>query len=384
MERIEKYCFRKNQRYGMKNTYLISEWALIRRNELVDIPDCFEIHLDFLHNLSQDEFESAFRQIHEMFYQMYTDMSESPEAFGFPLYCLSEYDYFSKEARKVRTAPWNPFYLLLCLFTCGEFEGSAFVSDTVAVRKINKAKKTNLLLKALTDYGFVFEGIKNFSLSSTKEIIIDYPDNRNILEVLSLVAKKVWDTQLKDVNNFYSNMVAFSNGFVSWNYKVLKDDLQICTLAQGCDYVSDKMHSQEEKEVICIIDKLLMEQGFTMRMGDPNEGPAIRYYRTQSVYDFALVSHKGSLLLELRIRNAEACLDYLSECPDRIVDMFRYTDKGCHNRVNNTCKYGVKYVLENEEKWHCGCCGAPFRIHPVEEDIEHYFRLVELGNKRNR
>ena len=200
----------------------MNEWALIRRNELVDIPNRFEIHPDFLHNLSQDEFESAFRQIHDMYYQIYTDMSESPEAFGFPLYCVGEYDYFSKEAGEVRTIPWSPFYLLLCLFACGVFEGSAFVSDTVAVRKINKAKKTNLLLKVLTEYGFV-----------------------------------------------------------SWNYKVLKDDLQTSMLAQGCDYVADKMHTSLDKEVIHVIDKVLTEQGFTVRKGDPNEGPAVRYYRSR-------------------------------------------------------------------------------------------------------
>lgn len=31
----------------MKDDYLVSKWALIRRNELVDIPDKLEIHPDF-------------------------------------------------------------------------------------------------------------------------------------------------------------------------------------------------------------------------------------------------------------------------------------------------------------------------------------------------
>ena len=88
------------------------------------------------------------------------------------------------------------------------------------------------------------------------------------------------------------------------------------------------------------------------------------------------------LVLELRIRNAEKCLDYIAECSVEINEMFRHTDQGCQNRINGTCKYGVKYMLENEEKWHCGCCGAPFKIHPLKKDIEHYFKLVELGNKK--
>jgi len=39
-------------------------------------------------------------------------------------------------------------------------------------------------------------------------------------------------------------------------------------------------------------------------------------------------------------------------------------------------------MFEQEEKWHCGCCGAPFRIHPVMEDIPHYLKLMELGGKK--
>ena len=81
----------------VKNKYLVSKWALVRRNELVDISDNFEIHPDFLRKLTQDEFESIFRQIHEIFFQIYTDMAEKPENFGFPMYMAEEYSYFSKE-----------------------------------------------------------------------------------------------------------------------------------------------------------------------------------------------------------------------------------------------------------------------------------------------
>ena len=81
-------------------------------------------------------------------------------------------------------------------------------------------------------------------------------------------------------------------------------------------------------------------------------------------------------------RNAMKCMEYLTECPEHILTMFRQTDEGCHNRTDGTCKCGVKYFIEGIEKWHCGCCGAPFGVHLVEEDIEHYLKLVELGRKR--
>lgn len=377
------YVEELNLSIACKEELLIGRWALIRRNELVDIPEKLEIHADFLQGISHEAFESAFREIGEMFYQIYSDMAETPQKFGLPLYKTDECDYFSNQAREVRSAPWQLFYFLFCLFACGSFKENIFAADTAEIRKMNKAKKTNVLLEALCDYGFVFSGIKKYQLSSGNYLEIDYPDNRNVLEVLSVVAKKVKGTQLKDVKNYYSNQTTFGNAFIGWNYKILSEDLHTCSLAEGCDYVADKMHNAADREVIAALDKIFTKSGTVRKKGDPNEGPSIRYYRGKaSVYEYALTSDMGKLYLELRIRNAQKCLDYLSECPGRIAEMFRYSDTGCQNRRNGTCRSGVKYMFEQEEKWHCGCCGAPFRIHPVTEDIPHYLKLMELGSKK--
>lgn len=367
----------------MRENCLVSEWALIRRNELVDIPKRLEIHPDFLQTLSYEEVESAFREIGEMFYQIYSDISDAPQRFGLPLYKTGEFDYFSNQAREARSAPWNPFYLMFCLFSCGNFKGNAFITDTAQVRKINKTKRTNLLLEALCDYGFVFDGIKKYSLSSGDYLEIDYPDNQNVLKVLSAVADKVKNTQLKDSKKIDSGTMTFGNAFIGWNYKILAEDSRTCTLAEGCDYVADKMHDADDREFIYAFDRILTERGYAMKKADSNEGPMIRYFaKPSAAYDYALDSDKGELYLELRIRNVEKCLGYLSECPERIVEMFRHSDRGCQNRINKTCRYGVKYEFENEEKWRCGCCGAPFKIHPAKEDIPHYLKLTELGGKK--
>ncbi len=364
----------------MKDLYLVSRWALIRRNELVDIPDHFEIHPDFLHEISREEFENAFREIGAMFYQMYTDIADAPQRFGLPLYRIDEYDYFSSQAREARSAPWNLFHLLFCLFACGSFKGGMFVTDTAEVRKINKAKKTNQLLQALCDYGFVFDGIQKLSLSSADYAEIDYPDNRNVLRVLSDAAIKVRNTQLKDIKNLYSNAVVFGNALIGWNYRLFAEGAHTCSVGEGCDYVADKMHDAADREVIFLLDKLFTERGAARKKGDPNEGPSIRYlFKKSAPYDYALTSDTGILYLELRIRNAKNCLAYVDGCPERIKEMFRHSDPGCQNRIDQTCRSGVRYEFEKEERWHCGCCGAPFKIHPVKEDIPHYLKLWELS-----
>ena len=50
-----------------RDIYLVSEWALIRRNELVDMPEQLVIHTDFLQTLTQEEFARAFREMAKCF-----------------------------------------------------------------------------------------------------------------------------------------------------------------------------------------------------------------------------------------------------------------------------------------------------------------------------
>ena len=312
-------------------------------------------------------------------------ISYHPERFGFVLYKHNEYNYFSKEAREARSKPWDIFHFMLYMFECAEFKNNICIIDAEKLRAINKVKKITFLIEALTDYGFIFIGLKDNKITpSLKYFEVDYPDNRNVLLILSLAAKKVMTTQLKGVKNHFSPAVVFRNGFISWNYKIFKDDLTHCNLAEGIYYVSDKLHKKEEQDFVEMMDKILMDKGFSTDKADNHEGPSIRYYdkRSNATYQFAITSFEGDLMLELRIRNAEKCMEYLKGCSGRIVEIFRQTDKGCQNRINGTCKYGVKYIFEDEEKWHCGCYRAPFRISPIKEEIPHYLKLVELGNKR--
>jgi hypothetical protein len=129
------YAEGNNLSIASKEELLVGKWTLIRRNELVDIPEKLEIHPDFLQGISYEAFESAFREIGGLFYQIYTDMADDPQRFGLPLYQADKYDYFSSQAREARSAPWQLFYLLFCLFVCGDFHGTVFLADTAQVKK---------------------------------------------------------------------------------------------------------------------------------------------------------------------------------------------------------------------------------------------------------
>ena len=87
-------------------SYIINKWALIRRGELSVTPETIEIHSDFLHTLSREDFESAFRQVGYVFYQIMTDISKEPEQFGMPLYDEATTRYGAPEAHESRFAAW--------------------------------------------------------------------------------------------------------------------------------------------------------------------------------------------------------------------------------------------------------------------------------------
>ena len=359
----------------MSEKLLIQKWATIRKNELVDIPENFVIHEDYLQEISEQDFRRAFGEVGVLFSKIYLDQAERPEDYGLPLYKEDECSYFSKEAREVRSAPWKFFYFFLYLFAVGERKENQIETTLADIKKeyrYYKNKDARKYLEICEKFGFRVT-------KSQEHIFIQYPCNPDVLLVLNEVAQKVAHTQLSDVTNCLSNEIAYKNGFIGWNYKVLMEDKNTCTIGNDYQYVSDKTHMIADQQVIESLHQIFLDMGYTMKTGDPNEGPSLRYAKKSSTYDYALTLAEGKLLLELRIRKPEKCMDLLKETSEEIIAMFRQTEDGCRNRLSGNCKCGVQYEFENEVKWHCGCCGAPFKLHPVEKDIPCYLKLVESG-----
>ena len=317
--------------------YLINKWALIRRGELSVTPDTVETHPDFLRTISREDFETAFRQVGEIFYRIITDISETPERFGMPLYDESTTRYGAPEANESRHAAWRPMKLLYSVLTQGK-----------------KVKNSKQLFKALRDYGFEF-----------KETL-EFPDNPNVITVMNLVAN-----------------VGIEEMFCKWSFRLLSK------LDNYCDpfyALHDKTHTNEERAFISAFHQTMLKMGYFYSNGSWNEGPGICYYDKESVmerkgpYIYRIIDWMGDLRLMLRIRNAEKCLDLFTD--EEIIEMLRHSDPGCNVHVSGNCNKGVGYIFEGQSRWHCGCCGAPFWLRPKTENIGHYIKLVEIGEKR--
>lgn len=364
-------------------TYIVQEWALVRRGQMVDLPRTLTIHPDFLMGCDAGEFEQAFREIGQLFYQFYTDMSEIPEQFGLPLYEREQYRYGAKEARESRFAAYHFVQFLLFLFSSGELHGDCFTVDTAAFKAVNRIKKTPLLFHVLQSCGFVCSGLKNDKIPThTAELNITYPDNACVPAVLSVMAKRS-TTVTQGINE-----EPYHIGFFSWDYKLLESS---CTHAEeyGARFLSDKLHSAQDKQFVLQFHQIMEKAGYCFSNNSFfYEGSGIAYYDKPSIlrrkgpYMFLLMLWKDELRLFLRIRNGKTCIPYLEKCPESIQEMFRHSDPGCKNHADGICTKGVGYLFEGRERWHCGCCNAPFFLHPRAEDIAHYLKLTALGASR--
>ena len=359
----------------------IVKWSLLRRNELVDVPEKFIIHPDFYPSMTEEEARSAFKEIHDLFYELYTKMADDPEYFSFPVYHIGDYDYFSKEEQDVRKKPFDIFILLLALFANGKLANNMVTISVIELQKSCKVKNIPVYLKILTDYGFIFQGLQKGKLPKTEDTItVEYPDNNAVLMLLYLVANKVTNVQLSEEKNPAATDAIYRNAFISWNYRIVAEDLQTMTKSEECNYVVDKLHTADERETLTLLHREIMKAGYQCKLAGRNEGPCIRYYMGSSgTYTFAANEVEGKLQLELRMKKMDKCLAILPECGEHIREMFLKSDPGCQNRQNGTCHSSIRFELDGEERWHCGCCGSPFQIYPVKEEIPTYLKLVQLG-----
>ncbi len=376
------------------NQYWVTEWAKLRQDEVIRIPDDYKIHSDFTLNDSEKEIKSAFTEINLLYTNIYGDIANCPEEFGAPLYEKGQYRVFSKQWRDASVSVYRPFILLFHLMNCGEAQNQGILVSVDKYKNIsvhkkggegsllyNPVKNAHILFRKLEDYGFIFEGLKNYKIA-TNNVYITYPDNFNILLVLKLMAEKAYNTsRLED--------------FLCCHFRLFQDDINTANYGYGADDVADRVITEKEKEFVYKMDETLMERGLYRKSYGGVECHGLAYYASQKVmdskapYSFRMVSrsfdieHNVSetekMLLLLRIRNVTKCLEYLESCPESVKEIFRFGDKGCDNRP---CDKGVGYKFEGKDYWRCGCCAPAFKFKPNTEDIPHYIRLVELGEKK--
>jgi len=400
----------------MNQVYWVSAWAKRRQDEVVRVPAEYKIHTDFFVHMDKTEVQSAFLELNTLFQIIYGDIAVNPDAYGMPLNAKDSYRIFSREFTDSGQAPYRPFILLYNLSICGEIINGGIKVSSEKFKALKpppkylsgidqKISRTNLLFNKLSDFGFVFEGLKNNKLTNS-DISITYPDNPAMLYLLKQLADKAHGTKIihnarsiKEDEDARNREVDRICDFLCCHFRLLQDDMVTTDYGFGADDVADRVLTDLEKEFVYKLDETLTSTGFVSELYGGIECHGIAYYhsekalRSKKPYTYRIMTRgmdfeqpddeTKKLRLELRIRNVSNCLDYLTSCPDSVKRIFTdYSDTGCTARQNNACKHGVAYEINGSHYWRCACCGAAFNFKPELADISHYIKLIELGEKK--
>lgn len=371
----------------MENDFWINVWAKLRQDEVVCIPYDFIVHPDFTVFSHENEIKSSFKKINSLYKDIYGDIAEHPDEYGMPLHSKNQYRIYSQQWRDSGQAPYRPFMLLYNLFICGDIDGQSIKVPIDKFKNVNNVKRSQFLFKKLTDYGFVFEGLKN-NRPVNNDIIVRYPDNPILLSVFKMVANKAYNI------NPPIGFLSCSNNYLCCNFRLLQSDINTIDWHE-IDELADRIHTQAEKDFVYKMNGALESLGMYHMPYGGFECYGMAYYHSEKTmnskgpYSFRMVSRTAEIenniyetdkmRLMLRIRNVSNCLEYLKTCSDSVKELFRYSDPGCAYRP---CKHGVSYNFEGNNHWRCGCCAPAFILKPNIIDIPHYIKLVELGEKK--
>ena len=360
--------------------YWIERWSQLRKKELISYPNEFPIHDVYTTACTQEELKSGFKELHEIFNHCYEDILNDPADMLLPTYDMNEYDYFSKEARTSREESYKYAKIFYVLGYSGELKpnGELCIKSEKLKEQCKALKITNIgaLLNKLGNYGITAEVVVNGKIKSNTDITVSYPDNKNVITALHILAVK-------------SNNTDRFADFCRLNYKLFESDWGTVEYGSGVDAVSDLFHSEQDRETAQLIHEELLKRNYCYNFQNWNEGPQIRYYKKESDRnrntnaDFWLTSMDTEFRFYFRIKNMDKVLEYIKKCPESVIGNFMVSDNGCANRISGTCASGISYELNGKTIWRCGCCNPNFQIIPTPRDYLYYIDAVEMsGNKK--
>lgn len=360
--------------------YWIERWSQLRQKELIAYPNEFPIHDAYTATCTQEELKSGLGELRKIFTRCYEDILTDPADMLLPTYDMNEYGYFSKEARMSREESYKYAKVLYVLGYSGELKsnGELCIQADNLKEQCKALKITNIdaFLNKLGNYGFAAEGLVNGKIKNNIDIIISYPDNKNVITALYVLSVKANNT-----DRF--------NDFCRLNYKLLESDWSTIEYGNGVDYVSDILSSEQDRETAQLIHDELIKRNYFYNFQDWNEGPQIRYYKKESDLkrntnaSFWLASMDTELRLYFRIANMDKVIEYIKNCPESVINNFLVSDSGCSNRFSGKCVSGISYQLGSKTIWRCGCCNPNFQVTPTAQDYLYYINAVEMaGNKK--
>lgn len=361
--------------------YWIERWSELRKKEIISYPKEFPIHSVYQKMYTGEALKNGFGELQEIFFEIYEDILVDPVEMLLPTYDMNEYGYFSKEARLSREESYKYAKVFYVLGYTGKLRenGELCIQVNQLKEQCKSLKITNIsaLLNVLNNYGIVVEGLTNGKIKNDTKITILFPDNKNVIIVLHILAVKSRNT-----NRFHD--------FCRLNYRLFEDDWSTIGYNNGVETVTDLFHSEQDRIVARLIHEELIKRNYFFNFQDWNEGPQIRYYQKEgdckrnANASFWLASVDTEMRFYFRIANMDKALEYVRNCPSSVINSFLVSDTGCAKKMAGSCVSAVSYQLNDNTIWRCGCCNPNFQVVPSIEDYLYYISAVEAAGNRKR
>jgi hypothetical protein len=341
-----------------------------RKNRIVLIPDDTVIEPTLLGSLTNGEFVSTFRAYQKLLIEMYSEIEQDPEKYGFSLTPSQTFSY--------------TFYYRLCDFLfftcyCGIFQdGKVKVSTADFKHMMRKHKKLNILVDLLTSYGFVFEDYT----TKSESFMVSYLNNRDLMYVIYRDVEvrkksKEWDGYFHDVIWYASYRWVEATDLQKHEKRFLSH----------MDISSEKFRELQ----YWLYDKA-KEYGYHIpkdRVGGPHN--SVLYQKGKK--DFLYVCERedngeNRLFVKLIIRNTfTSHPEKILALSERFANVFEDMWAACNLCVNrggnwpadHVCSCQIHYEFNGER--HKNCAHKSFYFHnPELKDIRLLSELFVLEN----
>ncbi len=338
----------------------------------------------YLQGLDEDRFWKACARIREIMTDYYTQAETAPAALDLPAFEIEKYRNTTKEARAGNAALLSFPCALLSLGASAVLDGDSMTVDISALRKFFSGIKGKYLpkqLNLLADYGFVFDPFSK-TLPRTGTLRIFYPDNGDVLTVLSAMGDKLTRylpcyLSGKPISGFglglLEQFIFVTPGLFADNTENLPPkSLEHMAAVVGKEHAMSLTAIAEEFKKRGLTPEF--DTAFLKNRFVDEKGKDSLCYIEYGDYKTIWQDGNEQLFLRLKLNHPDCYMDKIESLPPELFSTF--TDVWCAGCAEK-CNRRIVYQLGGEEKRACGCFFFSFK-NPKPEDLPLLFELYDL------
>jgi hypothetical protein len=344
------------------------------------------INAKYLNGMDEAQFWEAFGELHDIYEHFYTQVVKSPTELSLPLYNIA--DKIGSKEIITGLHPLLDFPItLLAMGAASVLENNTLIVNIDEFRSIFKELRPKSYTKPinwLADNGFIFTEWNGKSFNpKSKTFVLDYPDNPNMLVVLSAMGARLkLHMQSKPFNK---NTRRAHNAWGLSQFVYLAPhiyaneaaELPSVTLNHLLD-IAGKPYSSLIKE---ITDRFI-QRGFGIQNYIDHENISCVVCDMKNkdtlnritLYDSKNNDGEKRFVLRLKLNHPGKYTDKIDTLPPHLKE--RFENVWCHNCAEK-CNRKIKYRLNGDDKTACGCDVFNFN-YPTVKDVDILMELFDV------